>query len=92
MTFDPAPRVSVSDHVFGRLRDAIVSGRYAPDETLPGERELAGVRGEPARGPGGAAASATARPGPGQPGRRDPGAGLAGPRRTGPRAVPGPLR
>ncbi len=43
MTFDPAPRVSVSDHVFGRLRDAIVSGRYAPDETLPGERELAGA-------------------------------------------------
>jgi DNA-binding FadR family transcriptional regulator len=41
MAFAPAPRASVSDHVFGQLRDAIVSGRYQPGETLPGERELA---------------------------------------------------
>ena len=41
MAFAPVPRASVSDHVFGQLRDAIVSGRYQPDETLPGERELA---------------------------------------------------
>ncbi|MFI7220723.1 FadR/GntR family transcriptional regulator [Micromonospora maritima] len=41
MAFAPAPRASVSDHVFGQLRDAIVSGRYRPDENLPGERELA---------------------------------------------------
>jgi GntR family transcriptional repressor for pyruvate dehydrogenase complex len=41
MTFDPAPRQSVSDHVFGRLRDAVVRGRYAPGDPLPSERELA---------------------------------------------------
>ena len=41
MAFVPAPRASVSDHVFGQLRDAIVSGRYRPEEPLPGERELA---------------------------------------------------
>lgn len=41
MAFAPVPRASVSDHVFGQLRDAIVSGRYRPEETLPGERELA---------------------------------------------------
>jgi GntR family transcriptional regulator, transcriptional repressor for pyruvate dehydrogenase complex len=41
MAFAPVPRVSVSDHVFGQLRDAIVSGRYRPEDTLPGERELA---------------------------------------------------
>ncbi|MCW3817444.1 GntR family transcriptional regulator [Micromonospora sp. DR5-3] len=41
MAFAPVPRASVSDHVFGQLRDAIVSGRYRPGETLPGERELA---------------------------------------------------
>ncbi|MFD2762846.1 FadR/GntR family transcriptional regulator [Micromonospora eburnea] len=41
MTFAPVPRASVSDHVFGQLRDAILSGRYRPEETLPGERELA---------------------------------------------------
>ncbi|GAA0456444.1 putative transcriptional regulator, GntR family protein [Actinoplanes capillaceus] len=40
MTFEPISRQSVSDQVFGRLRDAIVSGRYAADETLPSEREL----------------------------------------------------
>ncbi len=41
MTFDPIARHSVSDQVFGRLRDAVVSGRYAADEALPSERELA---------------------------------------------------
>ncbi|MGB2567096.1 FadR/GntR family transcriptional regulator [Micromonospora citrea] len=41
MTFVPVPRSSVSDHVFAQLRDAIVSGRYRPDDPLPGERELA---------------------------------------------------
>jgi DNA-binding FadR family transcriptional regulator len=41
VTFVPVPRSSVSDHVFGQLRDAIVSGRHAPGDPLPGERELA---------------------------------------------------
>ncbi|MGC5019243.1 FadR/GntR family transcriptional regulator [Micromonospora sp. DT47] len=41
MAFVPVPRSSVSDHVFGQLCDAIVSGRYRPDDPLPGERELA---------------------------------------------------
>ncbi|BAL89865.1 putative GntR-family transcriptional regulator [Actinoplanes missouriensis 431] len=41
MTFDPAPRQSVSDHVFGRLRDAVVRGHYSPGDPLPSERELA---------------------------------------------------
>lgn len=41
MAFVPVPRSSVSDHVFGQLRDAIVSGRYRADDPLPGERELA---------------------------------------------------
>ncbi|MBY8870411.1 GntR family transcriptional regulator [Micromonospora sp. PLK6-60] len=43
MAFAPVPRASVSDHVFAQLRDAIVSGRYRPDDPLPGERELAGA-------------------------------------------------
>jgi DNA-binding FadR family transcriptional regulator len=41
MTFEPLSRQSVSDQVFGRLRDAIVSGRYPAGDALPGERELA---------------------------------------------------
>ncbi|MEU5941118.1 GntR family transcriptional regulator [Micromonospora sp. NPDC047548] len=41
MAFVPVPRSSVADHVFAQLRDAIVSGRYRPDDPLPGERELA---------------------------------------------------
>ncbi|MBU2668279.1 GntR family transcriptional regulator [Actinoplanes bogorensis] len=41
MTFDPIARHSVSDQVFGRLRDAVVSGRYTAEEPLPSERELA---------------------------------------------------
>lgn len=45
MDFAPVPRSSVSDHVFGQIRDAIVSGSYRPDEALPGERELAATFG-----------------------------------------------
>ncbi|KUL29290.1 FadR/GntR family transcriptional regulator [Actinoplanes awajinensis] len=41
MDFDPAPRLSVSDYVFGRLRDAIVGGAYPAGDPLPSERELA---------------------------------------------------
>ncbi|SCL36727.1 transcriptional regulator, GntR family [Micromonospora nigra] len=41
MAFVPVTRASVSDLVFGQLRDAIVRGDYQPDDTLPGERELA---------------------------------------------------
>ncbi|BCJ40944.1 hypothetical protein GCM10010168_47560 [Actinoplanes ianthinogenes] len=41
MDFDPAPRQSVSDHVFGQLRDAVLSGRYPAGDALPSERELA---------------------------------------------------
>ncbi|WP_433362707.1 FadR/GntR family transcriptional regulator [Actinoplanes sp. CA-142083] len=41
MTFEPLSRQSVSDQVFGRLRDAIVSGRYPAGDPLPSERELA---------------------------------------------------
>lgn len=43
MEFRPASRSSVSDQVFGQLRDAIVTGAYVPGDALPGERELAGV-------------------------------------------------
>ncbi|MEU0555346.1 GntR family transcriptional regulator [Dactylosporangium sp. NPDC006015] len=41
MTLTPAPRSSVSDHVFAQLRDAILSGAYAPESALPSERDLA---------------------------------------------------
>lgn len=41
MAFVPVTRASVSDLVFGQLRDAIVSGTYRTDDALPGERELA---------------------------------------------------
>ncbi|GIJ81182.1 DNA-binding transcriptional regulator, FadR family [Micromonospora phaseoli] len=41
MAFVPVVRASVSDLVFGQLRDAIVSGDYRTDDPLPGERELA---------------------------------------------------
>jgi GntR family transcriptional regulator, transcriptional repressor for pyruvate dehydrogenase complex len=41
VTLTPAPRSSVSDHVFAQLRDAVLSGAYAPDAALPSERELA---------------------------------------------------
>jgi GntR family transcriptional repressor for pyruvate dehydrogenase complex len=36
-----APRASVPDQVFGRLCEAILSGRYAPGERLPTQRTLA---------------------------------------------------
>ena len=39
--FEPVVRAAVSDVVFGRLRDAILTGRIAPGEALPGERRLA---------------------------------------------------
>jgi GntR family transcriptional repressor for pyruvate dehydrogenase complex len=35
------PRVSVPDHVFGQLREAILTGRYRPGERLPSQRALA---------------------------------------------------
>ncbi|UWZ53465.1 FadR family transcriptional regulator [Dactylosporangium aurantiacum] len=41
MTLTPAPRSNVSDHVFAQVRDAILSGAYLPDASLPSERELA---------------------------------------------------
>lgn len=37
----PVPRVSVPDHVFSQLREAILSGRYLPGERLPPQRALA---------------------------------------------------
>jgi GntR family transcriptional repressor for pyruvate dehydrogenase complex len=43
MEFVPASRSSVSDHVFGQVRDAILGGRYPPESALPSERELAVV-------------------------------------------------
>ncbi|WP_433790881.1 FadR/GntR family transcriptional regulator [Actinoplanes sp. CA-252034] len=41
MTFAPLDRQSVSDQVFGRLRDAVLGGGYAAGDALPGERDLA---------------------------------------------------
>ena len=41
MTFEPLSRQSVSDQIFGRLRDAIVSGRYPAGSLVwlePGSR------------------------------------------------------
>ncbi len=37
----PIPRVSVTDHVFAQLREAILTGRYRPGERLPSQRALA---------------------------------------------------
>lgn len=37
----PIPRLSVPDHVFERLREAILSGRYRAGERLPSQRALA---------------------------------------------------
>jgi GntR family transcriptional regulator, transcriptional repressor for pyruvate dehydrogenase complex len=37
----PIPRVSVPDHVFARLREAILAGHYRPGERLPPQRALA---------------------------------------------------
>ena len=39
--FGPVARRSVSDEVFSELRDAVVTGRFAPGDSLPPERELA---------------------------------------------------
>lgn len=39
--FAPIARTSVADGVFAELRDAILTGRFAPGDTLPPERELA---------------------------------------------------
>lgn len=37
----PIPRVSVPDHVFARLSEAILAGHYRPGERLPPQRALA---------------------------------------------------
>jgi DNA-binding FadR family transcriptional regulator len=39
--FAPIARTSVTDRVFAELRDAILTGRFAPGDALPPERELA---------------------------------------------------
>src|SRR3954465_6062376 len=39
--FSPVARRSVSDEVFAELRDAVLTGRFAPGDSLPPERELA---------------------------------------------------
>ncbi|WP_344256414.1 FadR/GntR family transcriptional regulator [Terrabacter carboxydivorans] len=39
--FKPVKRRSVSAQVFSELRDAILTGRFAPGDSLPPERELA---------------------------------------------------
>src|SRR6478609_6251770 len=39
--FTPVARRSVSDEVFAELRDAVLTGRFQPGESLPPERELA---------------------------------------------------
>ncbi len=41
LRFEPVVRASVSDAVFARLRDAVLTGEIAPGEALPGERRLA---------------------------------------------------
>jgi DNA-binding FadR family transcriptional regulator len=41
----PVVRASVPDLVFAQLRDAILSGRYAPGERLPTQRRLAAEMG-----------------------------------------------
>ncbi|HEX3910561.1 MAG TPA: GntR family transcriptional regulator [Solirubrobacteraceae bacterium] len=38
---DPIPRQSVPDHVFDRLREAILAGRYRAGDRLPSQRALA---------------------------------------------------
>src|SRR6478736_6443795 len=39
--FTPVARRSLSDEVFAELRDAVLTGRFQPGESLPPERELA---------------------------------------------------
>ena len=41
MPVSPIPRLSVPDHVFAQLREAILLGRYRPGERLPPQRALA---------------------------------------------------
>jgi DNA-binding FadR family transcriptional regulator len=41
MDITPVTRAAVSDAVFGRLVDEILSGRLGPEEPLPSERDLA---------------------------------------------------
>src|SRR5205814_4754626 len=41
MPIEPVHRSSVSDQVFGRLRDSVLTGEYPPDTSLPSERQLA---------------------------------------------------
>ncbi len=41
MSLSPIPRVSVPDHVFARLSEAILAGHYRPGERLPPQRALA---------------------------------------------------
>jgi GntR family transcriptional regulator, transcriptional repressor for pyruvate dehydrogenase complex len=41
MTPPPIPRVSVPDHVFARLSEAILAGHYRPGDRLPPQRALA---------------------------------------------------
>ncbi len=41
MASTPIPRISIPDHVFARLREEILSGRYRAGERLPSQRALA---------------------------------------------------
>jgi len=41
LRFEPVVRAAVSDAVFARLRDAVLTGELQPGEALPGERRLA---------------------------------------------------
>jgi GntR family transcriptional repressor for pyruvate dehydrogenase complex len=41
MSSPPIPRVSVPDHVFARLSEAILAGHYRPGDRLPPQRALA---------------------------------------------------
>jgi GntR family transcriptional repressor for pyruvate dehydrogenase complex len=41
MPIRPVERSSVSDQVFARLRDGVLTGEYPPETALPGERQLA---------------------------------------------------
>ncbi|MBJ8346768.1 FadR/GntR family transcriptional regulator [Antrihabitans sp. YC2-6] len=41
MSISPIPRAAISDAVFAQLVDEILSGRLAPDDPLPAERDLA---------------------------------------------------
>lgn len=41
MPIEPVQRSSVSDQVFARLRDGVLTGEYPPGSSLPAERQLA---------------------------------------------------